>query len=144
MLQAILSGGINAQYHADFQTKSEGFFQNNLVGWTTVLGDGFGIFTQGTVDDTLVLSIDSRKDERNIWYAFIHQSISDVIETDHMNRADFKQASRFFNSLCSLTGRNLAQKIQFRFLSVIIFSDSIHSNHHFMKHLPSENLLRSH
>ena len=69
-----------AQYRVDFNQGYKGFEPNNLPGWTTRTGDGNIIFRQKFEEGSAVLIIDARKDKNNIWYAFMHQSVSEYID----------------------------------------------------------------
>ena len=80
----LLSYKATAQYRVDFNSGYKGFEPNNLPGWATVTGDGDVIFRQKFEGGSVVLNVDSRKDKRNIWYAFMHQSISDVIDMEKL------------------------------------------------------------
>lgn len=79
-----------AQYRVDFNERYNGFWPNHLPGWTTKTGDGNIIFRQKTEDGSAVLNVDARKDKRNIWYAFMHQSISDHIDFDKLSAAEYE------------------------------------------------------
>ncbi len=79
-----------AQYLVDFNQNYSGFEKNNLKGWSTVTGDGDIVFRQKFEEGSVVLNIDARKDKRNIWYAFMHQSISDVIDLKKLLSPDYE------------------------------------------------------
>ncbi len=86
----LLSFKATAQYRVDFNSGYEGFYPNNLPGWRTITGDGNIIFRQKVEGGSAVLNVDSRMDKRNIWYAFMHQSISDVIDMDKLSLPEFE------------------------------------------------------
>jgi hypothetical protein len=73
-----------AQYRVDFNHGYNGFEPDNLPGWTTRTGDGNIIFRQKFEEGSAVLNVDARNDQRNIWYAFMHQSISDMIDVEKL------------------------------------------------------------
>jgi len=79
-----------AQYRVDFNEGYNGFWPDNLPGWTTRTGDGNIIFRQKFEDGSAVLNVDARNDKRNIWYAFMHQSISDIIDTEKLALPEFE------------------------------------------------------
>ncbi len=89
-LAVLLHFTATAQYRADFNHDYSGFEKNNLDGWRTVTGDGDIDFRQRFDEGSVVLNIDARKDKRNVWYAFMHQSISDVIDLKKLLLPDYE------------------------------------------------------
>jgi len=79
-----------AQYRVDFNEDYQGFEPNNLKGWRTATGDGNIIFRQRTEEGSVALVIDPSRDKRNIWYAFMHQSISDYIDLDKLGLPEYE------------------------------------------------------
>lgn len=75
---------LTAQYRASFGTTNTSYAENNLPGWRTATGDGHVIFKQKTENGKVVLQIDPRNDKRNVWYAFMHQSISESIDIEKL------------------------------------------------------------
>lgn len=65
-----------AQFREDFNAESAEFRSNGLPQWSSVTGDGEGIFTQNIQNGIATLRLDASQDKRNIWYAFAHRNIS--------------------------------------------------------------------
>lgn len=86
----ILQLTASAQYRVDFNQNYSGFEKNNLEGWSTVTGDGDIVFRQKFEEGSVVLNIDARKDKRNIWYAFMHQNIADVIDMEKLSSPEYE------------------------------------------------------
>jgi len=90
IINILLSLPATAQYRVDFNQGYKGFEPNNLPGWTTMKGDGDVIFRQKYEDGSAVLNVDARKDKRNIWYAFMHQDVADVIDIRKLSLPDYE------------------------------------------------------
>lgn len=80
----------HAQYRVDFNEEYQGFEPNNLKGWTTRTGDGNIIFRQKTEEGSVSLIVDPLKEKRNVWYAFMHQSISDFIDFKKLKQPEYE------------------------------------------------------
>jgi len=79
-----------AQYRVDFNGDYQGFEPNNLKDWRTATGDGNIIFRQKFEEGSVALSIDPLRDKKNIWYAFMHQSISDHIDFEKLKQPGYE------------------------------------------------------
>lgn len=79
-----------SQYFEPFENTKTQFAENNLPGWTTRTGDGDISFFQQYTGESVLLKIDPLKDKRNVWYAFIHQDISEFIDVEKLLKPEFE------------------------------------------------------
>ena len=78
-----------AQFVEDFDGLTTDYATNALKNWNTATGDGDISFTQKIDSGFVRLRIDARRDERNIWYAFMQTAVSDFLDLQKLGKKEY-------------------------------------------------------